>query len=86
MRIAVNLPRFLWAEAVHHAYWVRNRAFTRAIPQLWVKKRYNEMDGKFGSLVKMGHFVGVDEESKGIRVWYPGTRRVIVERDFYWSP
>ncbi|KIY48025.1 hypothetical protein FISHEDRAFT_74023 [Fistulina hepatica ATCC 64428] len=33
----------------------------------------------------MGHFVGVDDKSKGIRVWYPGTRCIIVERDFYWS-
>ncbi|KIY44604.1 hypothetical protein FISHEDRAFT_46200, partial [Fistulina hepatica ATCC 64428] len=82
MRIAANLPRFLWPEAVNHAYWVRNRMPTRALPSFITP---HEIDGKFGSLVKMDHFIGVDDESKGIRVWYPGTRRIIVECDFYWS-
>src|SRR5258708_3500579 len=32
MLIAANLPHFLWAEAIHHAAWLRARIPSRALP------------------------------------------------------
>lgn len=33
MLFAAGLPKYLWAEAVGHSIWIRNRAPTRAIPE-----------------------------------------------------
>ncbi|KIY53523.1 hypothetical protein FISHEDRAFT_68876 [Fistulina hepatica ATCC 64428] len=53
--------------------------------KVWIKKNKDQLMGKFNSRAKEGHFVGIGEESKGIRVWYPGTHRIVIEHDFRWS-
>ena len=104
MMIAAGLPRFLWAEAVRHDVWLRNRAPTRALtvnqtpyevatgikPDLtklyewgipiWVKL----LDaGKLDIRAEEVRFIGFDDESKGIRVYWPKQRKVSIERDVY---
>ena len=32
MLFGANLPPFLWAEAIHHAVWIRARVPSRALP------------------------------------------------------
>jgi hypothetical protein len=48
----------------------------------WVK-RLNA--GKLESKAEEGLFVGIDSESKGYRIYWPGKNRVSVERDVYFN-
>jgi len=48
----------------------------------WVK-RLNV--GKLDSRVEKGHFVGIDTESKGYRIYWPSKRKVTIERDVYFN-
>jgi hypothetical protein len=106
MLFAAKLPRFLWAEAVRHSVWLRNRAPTRALqaqmtpheaatgkkPDLsdlqafstpvWVKWLNA---GKLDPRATRGRFVGYDEESKGVRVFWAEQRKVTVEQDVYFE-
>ena len=41
---AAGAPKFLWAEAIHHAVWLKNRTTTRALPK--AKTPYEMMYGK----------------------------------------
>lgn len=45
---------------------------------VWVKQL---KVGKLEPRAKIGHFVGVDDESKGWRVYWPERRKIIIERD-----
>ena len=48
----------------------------------WVKR----LDvGKLEPRAELCRFVGVDVESKGLRVYWPGKNRVSVERDVYFN-
>ena len=48
----------------------------------WVK----QLDaGKLESRAEMGHFVGIDTESKGYRIYWPGKNKVTIERDVYFN-
>ena len=48
----------------------------------WVK----QLDaGKLKSRAEMGHFVGIDTESKGYRIYWPGKNKVTIERDVYFN-
>ena len=48
----------------------------------WVKR----LDvGKLEPRAELCHFVGVDSESKGFRVYWPGKNRVSIERDVYFN-
>ena len=101
-----QLPEGLWAEAVSHHVWIRNRVPTRSLkhdktpyelatgkkPDLsgihpwgskaWVKR----LDvGKLEPRAEIGRFVGVDSESKGLRIYWPGKNRVSIERDVYFN-
>ena len=101
-----QLPKSLWAEAVSHHVWIRNRVPTRSLshdktplelatgqkPDLsgihpwgckaWVKR----LDvGKLDPRAEPCHFVGVDSELKGFRVYWPGKNRVSIERDVYFT-
>jgi hypothetical protein len=103
---AAKLPKSLWAEAVSHHVWLRNRVPTRAIPdsktpyemgtgkkpdlssvrpwgcKIWVK----QLDvGKLEPRAEECRFVGIDSESKGYRVYWPGKNRVGIERDVYFN-
>ena len=101
-----KLPKYLWAEAINHHVWIRNRVPTRSLdvdktpyevatsqkPDLsnvhpwgckaWVKR----LDvGKLDPRAELCHFVGIDSESKGFRVYWPGKNRVSIERDIYFN-
>ena len=101
-----QLPKSLWAEAVSHHVWIRNRVPTRSLshdktplelatgqkPNLsgihpwgckaWVK----QLDvGKLDPRAEPCHFVGVDSELKGFRVYWPGKNCVSIERDVYFN-
>ena len=96
-----NLPDHLWAEAINHHVWIRNRVPTRSLkdnktplklatgmkPDLlgvhpwgckaWVKR----LDvRKLNPRAEECRFIGIDAESKGYRVYWPGKNRVNVER------
>ena len=103
---AAKLPKSLWAEAISHHVWIRNRVPTRALKvpktplematsqkpdisgaypwgcKVWVKR----LDvGKLEPRAEECRFVGVDSESKGFRVYWPGKNRVGIERDVYFN-
>jgi len=50
--------------------------------KVWVRI---EKGNKLGGRVRKGHWLGIDEESKGIRVWWPDTKTVGVERNVYYD-
>ena len=103
---AAQLPKNLWAEAVNHHVWIRNRVPTRALKQpktplevatgqkpdlsnihpwgckAWVKR----LDaGKLEPRAEECRFMGIDSESKGFRVYWPGKNCVSVERDVFFN-
>ncbi len=106
MLIKAGLPPYLWAEAVLHKVWLKNRTshsmlegnitphekVTHQKPNLsqlhefgctvWVKKLGQS---KLQPQADAGYFVGFDKESKGIWVYWPGQRRVSIERDVYFN-
>ena len=53
----------------------------------WGKKVYVQIEGgtKLGGRVREGKWFGVDEESKGIRVYWPDTKKITVERNVYYD-
>jgi hypothetical protein len=50
--------------------------------RVWVQV---EKGDKLSSHVREGHWLGVDEQSKGVRVWWPNTRTITVERNCYYD-
>ena len=97
-----DLPKFLWAEAVTHAVYLKNRTWTCTIgnttpyeilygqkPNLaniqpWgCKVRvHRPVKSKLEDRSQIGRWMGFDEETKdGHRVYWPGKRRVSVERN-----
>jgi len=50
--------------------------------KIWV---HVEKGNKFGGRVRKGHWLGIDEESKGIHVWWPDSKTVGVERNVYYD-
>ncbi|RDB27836.1 Retrovirus-related Pol polyprotein from transposon TNT 1-94 [Hypsizygus marmoreus] len=106
MMIAAGLPKYLWAEAIRHHVWLRNRTPTSALPgnitpyerattkkpnlsmvQEWGAVAYvkRRSAGKLEPKIDEGHFVGIDDESKGYRIYWPKKRSVTVERDVYFN-
>jgi hypothetical protein len=53
----------------------------------WGEKVYIRTEGgtKLGGRVKEGHWLGVDEESKGVRIYWPISKTVTVERNVYYD-
>ena len=53
----------------------------------WGEKVYARVEKgtKLGGRVREGHWLGVDEESKGARIYWPDTRAVSVERNIYFN-
>ena len=53
----------------------------------WGEKVYVRVEGgtKLGGRVREGRWLGVDEESKGVRVYWPDMRGVAVERNVYYD-
>ncbi|KJA29535.1 hypothetical protein HYPSUDRAFT_122171, partial [Hypholoma sublateritium FD-334 SS-4] len=82
------LPRYLWAEAVRHVVWLLNRTSTKAVDG---KTPYEAAFGKkpdlsnLGGRVREGRWMGIDERSKGVRVFWPDKRTVTVERNVYYD-
>jgi hypothetical protein len=50
--------------------------------KVWVRV---EKGNKLGGRVRKGHWLGIDEESKGVRVWWPDTKTVGIERNVYYN-
>jgi hypothetical protein len=50
--------------------------------KVWVRV---EKGNKLGGRVREGRWLGVDEQSKGVRVWWPDTKTVTVERNCYYD-
>jgi hypothetical protein len=101
MLLESGLPKFLWAEAAHHAMWLCNRMTTNhlqlttpyqvlrneapdlshVVPwgvNIWVK--VNSV-GKLDVRGLLGRFVGYDDESKAIRIYWPDSRSIGIECD-----
>jgi len=53
----------------------------------WGEKVYvrTESGNKLGGRVRLGRWLGVDDESKGVRVYWPDTKTVTVERNTYFD-
>ena len=53
----------------------------------WGEKTYVRVEGgtKLGGRVKEGCWLGVDDESKGVRIYWPDTKLVTVERNVYYD-
>lgn len=106
MLLARNMPKFLWAEAIDYATWLKNRLPSRATPghtpyELVNKSKPNlaaahefgckvyvhsPEGGKLEARAKESIFVGVDEESKGFRIYWPEKRRISIERNVSFVP
>ena len=104
MLIQAKLPSFLWAEAIRHSVWLRNRTYTSSLSEpktpyeigtgnkpdltgllewgskVWVKKLNAR---KLQPQALEAIFVGIDDESKGYRIYWPTHRKVSIERDVY---
>jgi hypothetical protein len=106
MLVAKDLPKYLWAEAVNYATWLKNRLPSRAIPShtpydlIHQRKPDLSMAHEFGSTVyalqqnagklepkaEEALFVGVDNESKAYRVYWPTKHCVSVECNVTFAP
>jgi hypothetical protein len=106
MLLGQNLPKFLWAEAIHYVVWLKNRLPSRAIPghtphdlvhnakpnlacahEFGAKVFIHLQDvGKLEPRAEEAVFVGVDEQSKGYRIYWPEKRKVSVERNVSFVP
>ena len=53
----------------------------------WGEKTYVRVEGgtKLGGQVKEGHWLGVNDESKGVRIYWPDTKLVTVKRNVYYD-
>ena len=49
--------------------------------KVWVRV---EKGDKLSGRVHKGHWLGIDEESKGVCVWWPDTKTVSIERNVYY--
>jgi len=58
MLIARNIPTYLWDHAINHAHYVRNRAYTRALPEK------TPQEGWTGNRPNVSHF-----QEFGTAVW-----------------
>ena len=50
--------------------------------KVWVRV---EKGNKLGGRVRKGHWLEIDEESKGVHVWWPDTKTVGIERNVYYN-
>ncbi|KAF8631622.1 hypothetical protein AX17_005074 [Amanita inopinata Kibby_2008] len=89
MLLALNLPKFLWAEAASHHIWLRNCVPTHALPKSVTPLEMAtgqhpdlSMVHEWGCRVWVKRF---DEESKGCRIYWEAKRSVTVERDIYFD-
>ena len=53
----------------------------------WGEKVYVRTEGgnKLGGRVRMGKWLGIDDESNGVRVYWPDTKTVTVEQNTYFD-
>jgi len=50
--------------------------------KVWIRV---EKSDKLSGRVCKGHWLEIDEESKGVRVWWPDTKTVGIERNIYYD-
>jgi hypothetical protein len=53
----------------------------------WGEKVWVRIEGgnKLGGQVREGRWIGVDEQSKGMRIYWPDTKTITVERNIYFD-
>jgi hypothetical protein len=54
----------------------------------WGEKVYVRLEKKglkLGGRVREGRWLGIDEQSKGVRVYWPDTKAISVERNVYYD-
>ncbi|KAF8816873.1 hypothetical protein BYT27DRAFT_7054304, partial [Phlegmacium glaucopus] len=83
------LPKNLWGEAACHVVWlIRNVAPTKAVqgktPFEAAFGKKPDLD-KLGGRVREGRWIGISDESKGIRVYWPDTKSVTTEQNVYYD-
>jgi hypothetical protein len=96
-----GLLKTLWGEVAHHVIWLLNQTSTKAIEDMtpyeaafgkkpdlqhvqeWGKKVWVHIEGgdKLGGCVREG----VDERSKGFRVYWPDKQIVSTEQNIYYD-
>src|SRR5882757_5791030 len=106
MLLARNLPKYLWAEAISYATWLKNRMPSRATLTLTpyalahnstpniarahefgCKVYVHQMDaGKLEACAEEAIFIGIDDESKAYRIYWPERRRVSAKRNVIFAP
>ena len=50
--------------------------------KVWV---HVEKSDKLSGRVRKGHWLGIDEESKGVHVWWPDTKTVRIKHNVYYD-
>lgn len=53
----------------------------------WGEKVFMRIEGgtKLGGRVREGRWLGVDEQSKGVRIYWPDTKLITIERNVYFD-
>jgi len=92
MLLARDMLKFLWAEAINYATWLKNRLLSQAIPRYTPYELINKLKpnlaqahefgakvyvhlqdmGKLEAKAEEAVFVGVDDQSKGYRIYWAG--------------
>jgi hypothetical protein len=106
MLLGRDQPKYLWAEAINYATWLKNQfpscAMPETIPYALINKTkpslamahefgimvyvHTTAGGKLKARANAAIYVGVDEESKGYRIWWANKRRVSIERNITFPP
>ncbi|GKC55217.1 retrotransposon protein, putative, unclassified [Tanacetum coccineum] len=77
-----NVPREFWGEVVRHAVYLLNRLPSKSLPDItpyeaWFGVHLRKLDDRGKKMV----YLGVEDETKGNRLYYPQDMKLRVNRD-----